>query len=164
MHIVESTTQHLIFDCHPLSHIRMMVELPTPRLILILSLMGLASFSLACTLTSRWPHLIQKYRAHGLFPFGFLPASNAFKWSSVNYRAWVFAFWNLACFLAGVSHQHLPRWAGFLHNITCKLIVSLSLITGLLASYLCCALYLLHTETSSRWSTSSRLISNLICP
>ena len=38
----------------------------------------------------------------------------------------------------------------FLHNITCQLIVSLSLITGLLASYICCALYLLHTETSSR--------------
>ena len=72
-----------------------MVELPTPRLIVILSLLGLASFSLACTLTSRWSHL-SNYRAciawnsehdpnnhnhyHqftelGCLPFGTLPAS-----------------------------------------------------------------------------------------
>merc|ERR1711962_872984 len=51
-------------------------------------------------------------------------------------RAWVLAYWNLACFLAGVSHHHLP---------------SFSLLTGLLASYICSALYLLHTETNSRW-------------
>jgi len=94
--------------------IRSMVELPSPRFIVIISLLGLASFSLACTLTS---------------------------------RAWVLAFWNLACFLAGVSHQHLP---------------SFSLITGLLTSYICCALYLLHTETSSRVLESVFTVSTFL--
>ena len=53
---------HPLYLCDHICTTRRMVELPTPRLIVILSLLGLASFSLACTLTSRWSHL-SNYRA-----------------------------------------------------------------------------------------------------
>ena len=58
--------------------IRSMAELPSLRLIVTLSLLGLASFSLGCTLTSRWSQFshfhpeVQKYRC---LSFKFLPAS-----------------------------------------------------------------------------------------
>ena len=68
-----------------------------------------------------FPIFIQKYKSTGvcllnscllLLPWAWTWSRSSLSWIwSVNYRAWVLAFWNLACFLAGVSHQHLPRWA-----------------------------------------------------
>ena len=154
MHILESTTEHLIFDCHPLSHIRMMVELPTPRLILILSLMGLASFSLTYTLTSRWSHLIQKYRAR-VFSFWILARFHCLQMIISELQSLgvcILESCLLPCRRLSPTPSKVSRIDPnpFLDDIKFKLIVSLSLITGLFASYLCCALYLLHTETSSR--------------
>ena len=155
---------------------RRMVELPAPRLIVILSLLGLASFSLVCTLTSRWAQFSHffylEFQSLGpVFPLlSRIPELGA---SFLIFLSWIpeLGFLPFGTLPASLLVSPINTFQGeqhhFLHehvimlNIMLNAVVlikkrspicSLSLITGLLASYICCALYLLHTETSSRWS------------
>ena len=53
--VLDTRLSHSLDICDfAIFEIRSMVELPSLRFIVILSLLGLASFFLACTLTSRW--------------------------------------------------------------------------------------------------------------
>ena len=76
--VLDTQLSHSLDICDfAIFEIRSMAELPSLRLIVILSLLGLASFSLGCTLTSRWSQFshfhpeVQKYRC---LSFEFLPA------------------------------------------------------------------------------------------